>query len=160
MHSFVQDSWSFINNEKLHLASLVTGTVTKKPPLARWVAVSDPYLHLPWHHDAEQHQYSPCTLYFRIFFSKHLAMQSVSISAGEHWFPVQSLLCDNCMNHQLHYPLSPDPTSNVFPNLISLQYFQLGYFYFFSCPVKSERLLCWRKCVTPAVLDEWSMHLT
>lgn len=64
-------------------------------------------------------------------------------------FPVRSRLCDDCMKHQLYYPRSPDPTADIFLNLISLQYFQLGYFYFFSCPVKSEGLLCWKKCVSP-----------
>lgn len=42
---------------------------------------------------------------------------------------------------------NPDSVPNIFPNLISLQYFQLEYFYFFSSPMKFEGSLCWRKCV-------------
>lgn len=147
MHSFVQDSRSFINIEKLHLTSQVTGMVTREAPLALQVTESDPYLHLPWHHYAEQHQYSSCTLYFRIFFSKHPAMQSLCRRSTE----VSSMIPSTWWSYEASasLPISPDPTADVFPNLISLQYFQLGYFYFFSCPVKSEGLLCWRKCVSP-----------
>lgn len=91
---------------------------------------------------------TPSALYTSGFSS--INIQPCNLFAGEALkFPVWSLLCDDCMKHQLYYPLSPDPTANVCLNLISLLYFQLGYFYFFSCPVKSEGLLCWRKCVPP-----------
>lgn len=63
-------------------------------------------------------------------------------------FLVWSFLCDDYMKQQLCYLLNPGSAPNIFLNLISLQYFQLEYFYFFSCPVKFEGSLCWRKCVS------------
>lgn len=111
----------------------------------------DPYLHLPWHHSSLCRAAPALSLHFihQDCFSS-VNIQQCNLFAGEAVkFLAWSLLCHDCMKHQLHYPLSPDPTENVFPSLISLQYFQLGYFYFFSCPVKSEGLLCWRKYVSP-----------
>lgn len=122
---------------------------TKQNKTTLQAAASDPYLYVTA---------SPCRAANPAVSSLRFIFQDCFSSVNVQWsylfvrdalqLLVWSFLCDDYMKHQLRYLLNPDSAPNIFPNLISLQCFQLEYFYFFSCPVKFEGSLCWRKCVS------------